>query len=277
MASETCGPTAHTPAVTSHDGAPSSVTTFLNLWASVPRPKPLARLFGRSPIPRSLHNQYRNARGDIAVIESLTHLGSEWVVRTCVAQNEGEEHVVLGPPGIFSVVVRHPLAGAVWIDGGVIVADGERLPYLREAEFSAVRLSQVLSDAVGTRVETTPCLVLVGQRSVTVAKPPRRVAVMTVRELRHWLKGMRRVLTDTELVALKKVVSAHQVRHDHGASSAAQFSPTAGDDLAAFRRVLTEVSQARHVRLTWMTGALVLFWLVAVVGVGGLVTSLVVG
>ncbi len=254
-------------------GIPASVRSFLGAQNSAPRSPLFPRLFGRNPVPRSLRNQYRIAWGDVAVIEVLSQLGSDWLVRSCDSlDGEGIEHVLVGPSGIFCMIVRHQLDDAIWIDGGVILADGERLPHLRDAEYAAVRLTQMMSDAVGSRVAAAPCLVLTGTRSVSVAKPPRRVAVMRTRDIRAWLKGLSPVLSNEEAVTLRESAAADRdcyVVGEVGSSSALA--------LDEFRKVRSDMIQARHVRLTWVTAALVLLWLIAVVGIGGITTSLLVG
>lgn len=211
------------------------------------------------------------AHGDIAVADVLLQLGVEWLVRARGAHAEGAEYLVIGPPGVFSMVVRHRPGGTMWIDGGIILDDGKRLPHLRDAEFSAVRLTQVLSDAVGSRVDAAPCLVLVGHRSMTVAKPPRRVAVMTVRDIRSWLREMPAKFSGNDLDDLKSAAAALPEWHSLPACGVG-----GRETLDAFRRLQAEVGQARHLRLTWVTGALVILWLAAVVGIGGVTTSFLV-
>lgn len=251
---------------------PASVSVFMNAQQLVPRRRFFAQLFGRPPVPHSLRKEYRTARGEVAVIDVLSRLGSQWMVRTCqAAECNGVEHIVIGPPGAFCMVVRHHTGGAVWIDGGVLLADGERMPHLRDTEFNAVRLTQQLSDSVGFRVDVTPCLVLVEPRSVTVSKPPRRVAVMTVRDIRTWLKGMPSTLSLDEVSAVQQSVAAHP----DWVSMTEQHTVSA-DAIEGFRRVHADVGQARHIRLSWVTGALVLLWLIAVVSVGGIATSFLV-
>jgi hypothetical protein len=264
------GPTAHDPAARNGDGVPLSVTTFLRSLDTVPPPKFFSRFFGRPPVPPSLRSQYREALGDVAVIDTLLQLGSDWLVRTCeVSGGNGVEHVVVGPPGIFCIAVRYRRGGAVWIDGSILLVDGERWSDLRDAEFNAVRLTQVMSDAVGFRVEATPCLVLVGTRSLTVAKPPRRVAVLTTRDIRTWLKGMPATLSTDEAKALRMSAAAYPGWHLLGGPQAPSASA-----LGVFRKVRAAMGHARHVRLTWVTGVLVLLWLMVVVCVGGMTTGL---
>ncbi len=251
------------------DGVPASVKNFLRSHESVPRVSVLARIFGRAPVTRALLAEYKMAKGDVAVIDVFSQLGSDWLVRTSEAANgSGVEHVAIGPSGIYCMSIQHYSGGAVWIDGGVLLVDGEPRPHLRDTEFCAVRLTQVISDAVGHRVEAAPCLVLVDPRSVTVAKPPRRVAVMTLRDIRTWLKGMPTQLSPDELTAVRDSAVGCSMLHDLGGSGPAPKSA-----LDKFRKVRADMDQARHVRLTWVTGALVLVWFIAVVGIGGVTTG----
>lgn len=262
--------TVRDPASVCGEGIPSSVSEFLTSQISVRRTIFLERLFGRPPVPRSAQALYRAARGEVAVIEALSQLGSEWFVRSCEPTGRsGVEYILIGPPGIFCMIVRHQPRGAIWIDGGVLLGDGERLPHLRDAEFCAVKLTQMMSDIVESRVEATPCLVLIGARSLTVAKPPRRVAVLMPRDIRTWIKGMPHALSHQELASLRTSASAHSEWHSVGTRE----SPSAAA-LDTFGKVQAELVQARHVRLTWVTGVLVLFWLAAVVGIGGVTTSM---
>lgn len=259
-------------ALKANDGVPTSVSIFMNALQEMPSGGFFSRVFGLSPVPRLLQTEYRKARGEVAVVDVLSQLGPQWVVRTCQsAECNGVEHIVIGPPGIFCMVVRHHAGSAVWIDGAVFLADGERMTHLRDAEFSAVRLTQQLSDSIGSRVEVTPCLVVIDPRSVTVAKPPRRVAVMTVRDIRTWFKGTPALLSVDEVKGLHSAAA----EHPDWAALADPRAPSA-EVLEKFRKVHNDVAHARHIRLTWVTGVLVLLWLIAVVGVGGVTTSFLV-
>ncbi|MBX3091309.1 MAG: hypothetical protein KF801_02240 [Cryobacterium sp.] len=252
----------------------SPVRHFLSAHLGVPSSSLVSRLLGRNPIPRALRPAFRLACGEVSVADALTQLGSGWMAFHAVPLGNGLgvlEYIVIGPPGVYSVAVRQHPGKAVWIDAGTLVVDGERMPHIRDAEFEAVRASQLLSEVIGSRVEVTPCLILVEPRSLTVARPPRRVAVLTPRELRAWLKDMPRKLPQDALEEFRAAAAAQVMWQD-------LCSPTiaAAERFAAFRRIQTSVSQARHVRLTWVTGALVLLWLIAMVGIGGFTTSLLI-
>lgn len=253
------------------DGVPASVFAFLDEFEAMPRTRLVAQLIGRDPVPRKLRSRYVEASGDVAVLDVLSHLGACWWSRRAGATGDDVEHIVLGPAGVFSVLIRHHPGGSVWIDGRIILVDGERRPDIRDAESCGVRVTQLMSDALGSRVDVTPCLVLVGHRNLTVAKPPRRVAVTTLRDIRTWVRSLRKVLSDAEVEALRGAVARHPELHPLVSLDAPTVEP-----LELFRRVQTEVGQARHIRLTWITASLVLFWLIAVVTIGGMTTSVLV-
>lgn len=232
----------------------------------------LARIFGFSPLPSGARALYRGAVGEVAVSDALAQLGPDWLVLDSVpvAKDGGDvDHVVIGPCGVFTIAIRNHAGSAIWVGGAVVLVDGERVPHIRETEFEAVRAAQLLSDAVSSRIEVTPCLVVVAPRSLTVARPPRRVAILTPRELRPWLKGLEQVYTRTQLDQLGAAARERDTWHDR------PLPPDdAVDALAEFRRVQGEVIQARHLRLAWITGGLVLLWLAALVGIGGFATGL---
>lgn len=249
-----------------------AVREFLARFAAEPRGSFLARLVGADPIPSRLRTLFRKAGSDLLIADSLGQLGSEWLVLhdVPVGRDGGDvDHIAIGPGGVHTIAVRHHPGEAIWIGGGVMLVGGERMPYIRDAEFEAVRTTQFLSDAVGTRVEAAPCLVIVEPRSMTVARPPRRVAVLTPRELRPWLRSLPRVYTEEQLDAFRTAASERGTWHD-----TRNPNPDVAECVDRFRRIQTEVSQARHIRLTWLTGVLVMLWLVALVGIGAFTSGL---
>lgn len=248
------------------------VRELLRRQAAVGRPSPVARFLGLPPLPGDLRPLFRAAAGEVAVADALAQLGPEWLVLHAVPVGKDDtdvDHIAIGPPGVYTISVRHHPGRALWVGGGVLLIDGERMPYIRDCEFEAVRAAQLMSDAVGERVEATPCLVVVDPRSLTVARPPRRVAILTPRELRPWLKSLPALFGADRLSRFRAAASEAGTWHEVG-------RPTADvtECLDGFRRIQAEVNQARHLRLTWITGGLVLLWLVAIIGIGGFTTGL---
>ena len=258
--------------------SPTSARTYpmvrglLAEHATMPQPSFLSRVLGLHPIPKPKRPLYRAAVGEVAVADALAQLGDDWLVLHAVPVGKDGtdvDHIAVGPPGVYTISVRHHQGQALWVGGGVLLVDGERMPYIRGCEFEAVRAAQLMSDAVGERVEVAPCLVVVGSRSMTVARPPRRVAIVTPRELRPWLRSLPVVFTAGQLARFRAAASEAETWHD-------ARRPTADlvECLGRFREIQARVNQARHLRLTWITGGLVLVWLVAIIGIGGFTTGL---
>ncbi len=248
------------------------VRELLREEASLPRQPLFSRFFGLHPLPAPMRPLYRAAVGEVTVADALAQLGDDWLVLHAVPVGKDGtdvDHIAVGPPGVHTISVRHHPGRALWVGGGVILIDGERMPYIRDCEFEAVRAAQLMSDAVGERVEVTPCLVVVDPRSVTVARPPRRVAILTPRELRPWLRSLPAVFSPAELARFRDVASEGETWQDAGNPAADVV-----ERLERFRALQARVSQARHLRLTWITGGLVLAWLVALIGLGGFTTGL---
>ena len=248
------------------------VREFLRLGTIRKNRSFLARTLGVNPLPSASRALYRGALGEIAVSDALAQLGPGWVVLDSVpvAKDGGDvDHVVIGPCGVYTIAVRNHAGRAIWVGGAVVLVDGERVPHIREAEFEAVRAAQLLSDAVGFRVEVTPCLVVIDPRSLTVARPPRRVAILTPRELRPWLKCLAHAYPQEQLDQLGAAASQRETWHDRPLSV-----DDALDAFTQFRRIQDEVNQASRLRLAWITGGLVLLWLAALVSIGEVAAGL---
>lgn len=248
------------------------VRELLRQNAALPRQSFLSRLLGLHPLPATLRPLYRAAVGEVAVGDALGQLGDEWLILHAVpVGREGADvdHIAVGPPGVFTVAVRHHHGQALWVGEGVLLVDGERMPHIRDCAFEAVRAAQLMSDAVGERVEVTPCLVVVGARSVTVTRPPRRVAILTPRDLRPWLRSLPVTYSPDQLARFRTAASEADTWHD-------ARSPTADlvESLERYRALQSRVHQSRHLRLTWITGGLVLAWMVVIIAIGGFTTGL---
>jgi hypothetical protein len=229
-------------------------------------------MLGLSPLRPGSREDYRGASGELAVSDALAQLGGEWSVRDSVpVARDGSpvDHLIVGPPGVFTVAVRGHVGRALWIGGSVLLVEGKRVPHIREAEFGAVRAGELLSAATGIRLEVSPCLVILEPRSLTVARPPRRVAILTARELRGWLKGLPRKHSGEELARIAAAAGEPGTWHGE------PLDP--GDDpaVAEFRRLQAEVAQARHLRLSWVTGALILLWTLGLAAAGAFATGLI--
>jgi len=139
---------------------------------------------------------YRGALGEIAVAGVLALLGDEWTVLHSVPIGEKGsdiDHVVIGPPGAFTINTKSSPGKPLWIAGHGLLVDGQKTNYVNKAGFEAERAAQLLAAAVGFTVPVTPLIVFVNPGSRTiVAEPEHGVQVVADSELLDFLHQRRR-------------------------------------------------------------------------------------
>ncbi|MEO7290702.1 MAG: nuclease-related domain-containing protein [Terrimesophilobacter sp.] len=260
------------PALSVSDQNFPLVRMFLGHYGTGRSRSIVSRFFGRSPLSSESRRMYRAAAGELGIDDALKQLGPDWSVCSSVpiARDGGNvDHLAIGPAGVFAISVRNHVGDALWVGEGVVLVEGEPVPHIRDAESSAVRCAQLLSDAVGDRVDVIPCLVVVGPRSVTVTRPPRRVAILTPRELKPWLKYLPATLSTAQIFQLSNAAQVSTTWHSR---SEGFGNPALA--LSVFRQLQSDVNQSRRIRLAWMTGVLLMVWMITMAGVGGIASGL---
>ncbi|MBX3068196.1 MAG: hypothetical protein KF844_06075 [Cryobacterium sp.] len=246
----------------------SALKTLVENIGSLPERSWISKLFGVSLIPRSLRGKYQAALGEVSIPETLANLGDNWASRHAVQTGESGgviDHIVAGPAGVFTFNVQQLSGHSLWIGEATAIVDGERMPLIRESEFQSVRVAQLMSDAMKERIEVTPCLIAVDPRSVTVARPPKKVAVLTQRELRQWLRDLP---TTLEGATLSKVLE--KVSDDSTWGSKPDSAVSIDSLLGKFRAIRNSVNQARRLRMLWIAGVLILVWLASILVAGAI-------
>ena len=114
--------------------------------ASAPRPR-----------PRGVHRPSwpRGTKGERVVGRRLARLGRDgWDVLRAVPEQGGDEieHLVVGPPGVFTVSTLHHRGARIRVGGQVVWVDDAIREYLRNARIEAARVSRRLSEAQGAGV-----------------------------------------------------------------------------------------------------------------------------
>ncbi len=137
-----------------------------------------------------------NAERKVAV--DLERLGPRWRVLHSVpvgVDRPAISHLVIGPPGVFTVSTRgfrtnKPRGPMERIEaqvmGDELKIHGASWPYLREARAQAWRSARVLSGALDRRVFVRPIVALVGVSEVRFYDIPNRVDVLPRRQLIRW-------------------------------------------------------------------------------------------
>jgi hypothetical protein len=96
------------------------------------------------------------------------------------------DHLVIGPPGVFSINTKHHPGGKVWVAERAIMLNGRKLDYLPKARAEGRRVSAALRTALGRPVTVTPMLVVMCERLVVKAQPLDVPVVRRV-DLLRWL------------------------------------------------------------------------------------------
>ncbi len=134
------------------------------------------------------------ADGEEAVAAQLLALGPAWRVLHAVRVGERGsdiDHVVIGPPGVFTVNAKHHPQASIWVGGDIFMVNGQRVPYIRNSRHEARRAARLLTDQVGFPVTATGLIAVMGaQRGFKIRAQPEDgsvVVVMRRRISRHLL------------------------------------------------------------------------------------------
>ncbi|QAY72030.1 NERD domain-containing protein [Agromyces protaetiae] len=118
---------------------------------------------------------HRGAVGERYVADLLKGLGPEWTVLHSVpVGKDGSDidHVLIGPPGVFTINTKHHPGKSVWVAGRALRVDNQPKHYLTHAIHEADRAQRLLSKATGFTVEVVGIIVIVS-------------ATLTIRERPH--------------------------------------------------------------------------------------------
>lgn len=153
----------------------------------------------------------RGAVGEEAVGRLLDRLPRpDWAVVHDLTIGSGGanlDHLVIGPPRVYTVNTKH-LSGDVAVHGRSVLVAGRRRPYLPKALAEAERVGTALRAATGIDAFVWPVLVFHGC-TVTVKEHPSDVTVLHSSQALDWFAGQRStVLTPGQTVALETAARA---------------------------------------------------------------------
>ena len=150
---------------------------------------------------------HSGATGERHVAELLSRLGPEWTVLHSVpvgVDGSDIDHVLIGPPGVFTINTKHHPGGRVWVAGHGLRVNNQPKHYLSNAAHEAARAERLLSKASGLSVEVVGIIVIVGA-SVTVKAPPHsdtaQIGVIPASALLQTVQ-VRRAYSDEQLAAI---------------------------------------------------------------------------
>lgn len=145
------------------------------------------------------------ADGEEMVAQQLDQLSPEWRVLHSVPVGSGSadiDHIVIGAGGVYTINAKHLPHAAVWVAGDTFLVNGVRQAYVYKSRSEARRASRRLTEAVGSPIEVTGVIAVVGARGgFMVKEQPQDVRVVPRRDLTSWLENRNATLT-SELAEL---------------------------------------------------------------------------
>lgn len=210
-------------------------------------PAPLARFFGRSPLGPDSVAWYLAAKGEIAVGALLAKLPPEWTVFHALpvgTVTSDVDHLVVGPGGAFTINAKRHRGKKLWVAHRIMMMGSENLPYIRNSEFEAQRVSSLLRERMALPGSVRPVVAIVDPKRITIHEKPAQVKVIDARDLCRWLEDRPPVLNAAERTALATVIDNPET---WGAAQASQ-----PDELMArFAALDADVRAARGRRVLW--------------------------
>ena len=219
-------------------------------------PQPvLSWLFGVNPLARGARRSYSGAQAELALVKSLTALGSEWTVLHSVPVTEGGieddpviDHLVIGPAGIFTLSIQSHSGQSLWVGERTFIADGERLNHLAIAEEEGLAVARFLTaalaaggvrrDGVMPEVVVTPCVVVDAPARLQVHHRHGPIEVITARTFTSWLTGLPRLKSPVAVEEIMAVAIS--------ASTWPVNEPANGESVADARHRVAEFELLRH-------------------------------
>jgi hypothetical protein len=104
------------------------------------------------------------------------------------------DHLVVGPGGVFTINAKHHRDARVWVSGDMLMVNGEKTWYVRNARHEAINATRRLAEASGRPIRAYGMVVPVGAASLTIKTPPADVVVVNRRRLVTYFCGLPAVL-----------------------------------------------------------------------------------
>ncbi|WP_341952259.1 hypothetical protein [Salinibacterium sp. TMP30] len=210
----------------------------------------LARIFGVNPLSASAGEFYSAALGELETAVALSALGPDWMVaHSTLSANDhvSADHLVLGPSGAFLVCGRLHAHSRIVTAGRMVMVNGRRVAYVRDAMVGAERMTAALANLGAASITVRPLVVFVGASGVIYGRMRAPVPVLQLGELVRWLLYEPTVYSAAEVNALVAVAGRLESWHGQPAAGSASVRLT-----ARFERLRTEVDAARQRYRLWV-------------------------
>ena len=112
------------------------------------------------------------------------------------------DHLVIGPGGVFTINTKHHRDARIWVSGDMLMVNGEKTWYVRNARHEAINATRRLSEATGRPIHAYGLVVPVGAASLTIKNAPGDIAVVNRRRLVSYFAGLPTVLDKDTVLAV---------------------------------------------------------------------------
>jgi hypothetical protein len=146
----------------------------------------------------------RGAEGEEEVGWQLRKLGDGWKVIHGVPVGTGDsdiDHVVIGPPGVFTLNTKNHLGGQVTVTSKAIYVNGTFQPYLAKSRAEGKRATKLLTNSCGYEVIAEP-LVVIMANELKIKGLTEGVHVVGRKQITRWLLNQRQTLLPEEVDAI---------------------------------------------------------------------------
>jgi Nuclease-related domain len=241
----------------------SIMSEIVTLERSRPRQSGLAKLFGVNPIAQDHRALYSSALGELLVGDALDNIGPEWDVLHVVPvddQSPQIDHLVIGPPGVFTMWTKNFPGQEIVVDGESMLVGGHPIADIADARRQASSAAALLSAATGTgseveiEVEVEAVIVVVNPKRLVIRNQPTGLTVVSSDQLLRWLTKMDRRLDGAEVAYISDVSDRESTWHSP--PEPVQDTQQLHRDFAMLREA---VSSASLVRLAWAALAFIVF------------------
>jgi len=134
------------------------------------------------------------------------------------AQGADIDHLVVGPGGVFTINTKHHADKNVWVGKKCMQVNGQKVQHIRNAEFEAARVTQLVRERMPLLTPVQRVVALVDPKQLTIRDKPEQVKVIDARELRNWLMKLHPVLTEWELMELDSTIDSPETWREVPAS-----------------------------------------------------------
>lgn len=170
----------------------------------------------------------RGAAGEEEVARQLDKLGPSWRVihSVPVGSNDTDiDHVVIGPPGVFTLNTKNHLGKKVTVYDYAIYVSGVKQPYLSKSRAEGRRASIILSSACGFEVAVNPVVVIMADE-LMLKGSPKQVDVIGCRKVVVWLHRCPTQLSSDQIESIYSVARRRSIWATVGSRAVRTGAPT---------------------------------------------------